>query len=299
MHEYLHVLVESLIETAKILPFLFIIYYLIELFEYKCATKLQKNKMLKGNASPIFGSVVGIIPQCGFSVISTDLFSKGALSVGALIAVYIATSDEAIPLMIAKPEAMPWLVALILIKLVFAILIGYLSFVMYRLIFKKKLTKQYPVHDDEHDHHEEEEIVHGGCCNHNVESKTFDWLHPLLHCLKISVFVLVINFVFSCITHIWIGEEQLAQFLTGSKFVQPVLAILVGLIPNCAASVVLTEMFLVGGLSFGALVSGLCVNAGLGLVVLFKQNKNWKENLFIILMLIISSLLLGYALLFI
>lgn len=297
MHEYLHVFVESLIETARILPFLFVIYYLIELFEYKCAAKLQKNKMLKGNASPIFGSVIGIIPQCGFSVISTDLFSKGALSVGALIAVYIATSDEAIPLMIAKPEAMPWLIALILIKLVFAILVGYLSFVMYRVIFKRKLTNQY-IKQDNHEH-VEQEVIHGGCCHHDVESKTFDWLHPLLHCIKISVFVLVINFLFSCSTHVWIGEANLAAFLAGSKFIQPLLAVLVGLIPNCAASVVLTEMFLVGGLSFGALVAGLCVNAGLGLVVLFKQNKNWKENLFVVFMLIIPSLILGYCLLFI
>ena len=104
MHEYLHVLIEALMDTVKVLPILFVVYYLIELFEYKSAGKIQKSKALKGKLSPIVGAGVGCVPQCGFSVVSTDLFSKGKLSVGALIAVYIATSDEAIPLMLAKPE---------------------------------------------------------------------------------------------------------------------------------------------------------------------------------------------------
>ena len=113
------------------------------------------------------------------------------------------------------------------------------------------------------------------------------------------IIILIINLIFGCITHIWVGEENLTNFLNQSKYLQPILAVLVGLIPNCASSVVLTELFIVGGLKFGALVAGLCVNAGLGLVVLLKQNKNVKENLFIVLMLVIPSILIGYLLLFI
>lgn len=297
MHEYWHVLLESIIETAKILPFLFIVYYLIELFEYKYATKFQNNKLLKGKASPVFGSAVGCVPQCGFSVISTDLFSKGAISVGALIAVYIATSDEAVPILVSKPELLPWLGALLAIKFVFAIIVGYLSMLLYKVIFKKGSIENHKHHHHEHEH--EEHVVHGGCCKHDVDSNTFSWWHPMLHCLKISGFILVITFLFSCITHIWIGEQVLASFLTKTKLLQPLVAALIGLIPNCASSVVLAEMFAIGGLSFGAMVTGLCVNAGLGLIVLFKQHKNWKENLFIIAMLIIPSILLGYGLLFI
>lgn len=266
---------------------------------------MQKSKLLKGKASPVVGSVLGCVPQCGFSVVSTDLFSKGQLSIGALIAVYIATSDEAIPLMIANPKSIGWMALLIAIKIVFGIVIGYLAMWLFKIIFKSQHMNKHSHDehgheehkDDEHNHEEEhEEVLHGGCCHHHVETKTFDWVHPLTHCLKISLFILVINIIFGFITHIWVGEERLISFLSQSKFIQPLLAVIIGLIPNCASSVVLTELFLLNGLTFGALVAGLCVNAGLGLVVLMKQNKNWKINVFIISLLIIPSLVLGYAL---
>ena len=196
MHEYWHVLIESLIDTVKILPILFVVYYLIELIEYKNAEKIHKSKLLNGRASPVAGSVLGCVPQCGFSVVSTDLFSKGKLSVGALIAVYIATSDEAIPLMIAQPKSIAWMMLLLGIKLVFAIAVGYLSIGLFKLIFKKQEHEHQEHHeeDEDHDHEEdEEEVIHGGCCHHHVETKTFDWVHPLTHCLKISLFIFILN----------------------------------------------------------------------------------------------------------
>ncbi len=312
--EYWHVILEAFIDTAKILPLLFVVYYLIELIEFKSAGKLHKSKLLKGKTSPIAGAIVGCVPQCGFSVVSTELFSNGKLSVGALIAVYIATSDEGIPLMISTPKSIGWMFALMGIKIVFAIIVGYLSIALFKLIFKnKEHNKEHEEYNhkheenehDEHGEHENDEIIHGGCCKHNVETKSFDWVHPMLHCLKISAFILIINVLFGFITHIWVGEQRLAMFLSNTRWLQPMLAVAIGLIPNCASSVVLTEMFLTGlsgvgvGLSFGALVAGLCVNAGLGLVLLLKHNKNWKENLFVVLMLVVPSLILGYALIWI
>ena len=290
MQEYWHVILEALIDTAKILPFLFVVYYLIELIEYKGAAKLTESRFLKGKASPVAGALLGSVPQCGFSVISTDLFRKGKISIGALIAVYIATSDEAIPLMISQPKAIGWMLVLVGVKIVCAVLVGYLSMGMFKLIFKNVQFEHNDRHEEEGEHHK-----FGGCCHHDIENKTFDWLHPMLHCLKISAFILIINILFGFITHIWVGEENLINFLQAGKYVQPILAVLVGLIPNCASSVVLTELFLLNGLSFGALVAGLCVNAGLGLIMLMKENKNWKVNLFIISTMIISSLMLGYA----
>jgi ABC-type nickel/cobalt efflux system permease component RcnA len=316
MQEYLHVILHAAIDTAKILPFLFIVYYIIELIEYKFAIKIKNNKMLKGKASPVFGSLLGCIPQCGFSVISTDLFGKGAISVGALIAVYIATSDEAIPIMLSSPSSIPWMLALIGIKIVLGILFGYLAILLHKLIFKKKTNyieethkNEKHVHADEHSHGEHEEHNHkenenktlisqDGCCHHHVDDKSFDWVHPLLHCVKIGLFILVINLLFGSIVH-FVGEDNLTNFLNAGKFVQPLLAVVIGLIPNCASSVILADLFVMGGLSFGALVSGLCVNAGLGVIMLIKQNKNWKETLFIVLTLLISSLIAGYALIFI
>ena len=329
--QYWDVILDALIDTAKLLPLLFIVYYIIELIEYKYALKFQNNKFLKGKASPVIGALLGCVPQCGFSVVTTDLYSRGSVSIGALIAVYIATSDEAIPLMISNPDSILWLLALIGIKIVLAILIGYLAMYLYKVIFRRKKAYILPnnhnekVVEDDHSHNEndKEDIhneqtsgvvlegnvgeisaetqsdVHGGCCHHHVGKKTFDWLHPLLHCLKISAFILVINLLFGFITEIWIGEEALTNFLASSLYWQPVLAIIIGLIPNCVSSVVITELFLMGGLSFGSLVAGLMVNAGIGLIILLKQNKNWKENLFIFLMLIIPSLIAGYALNFI
>ena len=329
--QYWDVILDALIDTAKLLPLLFIVYYIIELIEYKYALKFQNNRFLKGKASPVIGALLGCVPQCGFSVVTTDLYSRGSVSIGALIAVYIATSDEAIPLMISNPDSILWLLALIGIKIVLAILIGYLAMYLYKVIFKRKKEYVSPnnhnekVVEDDHSHNEndKEDIhneqtsgvvlegnvgeinaetqsdVHGGCCHHHVGKKTFDWLPPLLHCLKISAFILVINLLFGFITEIWIGEEALTNFLASSLHWQPVLAIIIGLIPNCVSSVVITELFLMGGLSFGSLVAGLMVNAGIGLIILLKQNKNWKENLFIFLMLIIPSLIAGYALNFI
>lgn len=325
MEEYWHAILEALIDTARMLPILFIVYYLIELLEFKYAFKIQNSKWLKGKASPVFGAVVGCIPQCGFSVISTDLYTKRAISVGALIAVYLATSDEAIPLMIMDYKYIPWMLAMIGIKIVMGIVVGYLANYLYKIIFKKsnvevsqnkqELTDS---HEEEHNHiHNELEDTHtneiegetkeckveisehGGCCHHHVSTKSFDWLHPLLHCLKISAFILVINILFTLITHVWIGEDALTSFLSNSRALQPLLALVIGLIPNCASSVVLTQLFISGGLTFGALITGLCVNAGLGLVVLFKQNKRVKENIFILTILVVSSLVVGYALNFI
>ena len=182
--------------------------------------------------------------------------------------------------------------------------IGYLANFFYNIIFKNKHKEEEHHSNKRHEeafhieteHSEDDIAIHGGCCKHDVESKSFDWLHPLLHCIKISLFILIINILFGFITHIWVGEEALTNFLKNSIYIQPLLAVLIGLIPNCASSVVITELFLIGGLSFGSLIAGLCVNAGLGLIMLLKINKNWKENLFVICMLVIPSLIIGYIL---
>ena len=299
MKEFLHVLLHSLIDTAKLLPVLFVVYFLIEFLEYKNAFKFEKSKLLKGKASPAIGSLVGSVPQCGFSVISAELYSERKISVGALIAVFIATSDEALPIMISNYESIPALLCLLATKIVFGIVVGYITMFLYSKIFK---TSHFEIHHDEHDEHDEKsehsEHLHA-CCHHDLkDNKKFNWKHPLIHCLKIALYIYIINVIFGTIIML-VGEDNLVSFLNSSHFLQPLLAVLIGLIPNCVSSVVITELFLMGGLSFGSIVAGLSVNAGLGLVVLLKENKNKKENLFIILSLIISGLLIGYGLHFV
>lgn len=301
-------LLDALIDTLKVLPLLFIVYMLLEFLEYRGVMKFEHSKFLKGKASPVFGSLFGCVPQCGFSVISTDLYSEKKISIGALIAVYVATSDEAIPIMIAEVDAIPQMLLLIAVKIVMGIVIGYLAMFLYGKIFKnnenavtvsaENLKSSEKVNTENHEHDElrteEHKHISHGCCKHNLEQQRFDWLHPILHCLKISAFILIVNIILGVAIY-YITEERLIAFLEKSSAFQPLFAVIIGLIPNCVSSLVITELFLAGGLSFGSIVAGLSVNAGLGLVVLFKQNKNWKENLFIILMLIIPSLIIGYG----
>ena len=299
MHEFLHVLLHSLVDTAKLLPVLFIVYFLIEFLEYKNVFKFEKSKLLTGKASPAIGSLVGSVPQCGFSVVSAELYSERKVSVGALIAVFIATSDEALPIMISNYKSIPALLCLVLTKIVFGVIVGYLTMLLYSKIFKGNNHEHHTHSEDEH--HEEgeahEEHLHA-CCHHDLKENKFNWKHPLIHCLKIFIYIFIINAIFGTII-MFVGEDNLVKFLNSSNIFQPLLSVAIGLIPNCVSSVVITELYLMGGLSFGSIVAGLSVNAGLGLIVLLKENKNKKENLFIILSLIISSLVIGYGLHFI
>ena len=309
MKEVLHILLHALKDTALLLPVLFVVYFLIEFLEYKNVFKFQNSKLLKGKASPAMGALFGTVPQCGFSVISSELYAERKVSIGALIAVYVATSDEAIPIMLANYKYIPSMLMLLATKLVLAIAIGYLAMFVYSKLQHKLLeshkhhSHEHEEHNhddhDEHDDHNEEKHEHiHACCHHDTESNKFNWKHPLVHCIKIFVYIFVINAVMGTIIHL-VGEDTFASFLKSSNSLQPLFALLIGLIPNCASSVILTELYLMGGLSFGSIITGLCVNAGIGILVLLKQNKNIKENLFIVAMLIIPSLLIGYALHFI
>lgn len=286
MDKFLDVLLDSLIDTAKILPILFLVYFLIELLEYKNIFKFENSKLLKGKASPVMGSLFGSVPQCGFSVVSAELFSEKKISIGALVAVFIATSDEALPIMLSNYKSIPALLCLMLTKIVFSIIVGYLTMFLYGKLFKNKPQSTTNASHEEHIH---------ACCNHDMEDNIFDWKHPLIHCIKISLYILVINIIFGTIL-MFVGEDNLIAFLNSSSVFQPLFAIIIGFIPNCVSSVVITELYLMGGLSFGSIVAGLSVNAGIGLIVLLKENKNKKENIFIISTLLISSLIIGYAL---
>lgn len=291
MTEFFEVVLDSLIDTAKILPILLIVYFLIEFLEYKKVMKLENSKMMNGKFSPVFGSLFGCIPQCGFSVISTDLYSKKAISVGALIAVFISTSDEAIPIMLSHPKSIPSMFAIVGVKLVLGIALGYFAIFMYSIVFKNK--RKIVVEAVSTD-----EVCVKGCCSHHMESKKFDWFHPLVHCFKISLYIFIVNLIMGTII-MFVGVENFETFLASSYAFQPLFAVIIGFIPNCASSVLLTELYVLGQISFGSIIAGLMVNAGIGLVVLYKQNKDWKENLFITLMLIIPSIAVGYALHFI
>ncbi len=309
MEEWLDVLLDATLDTLKMVPVLLVVYFLIEILEYKKVIKLGNSSIFKGKASPVFATLFGVIPQCGFSVIATDLFTQGNLTVGALIAIYIATSDEALPMMIshvAEPKILIDMLLLIAVKVVFAISAGYLVQFIYN-----KLFKETPVVEEEFDEPFSLEVNQGARANRFVEkdkkinmtcncsycsgdSTKFVWQNPIFKTLRIALYVFVINLILGTII-MFIGEDKISEFLQSSYAVQPIFAVLVGLIPNCAASIILTELYIEGGLTFGSIIAGLSVNAGLGMLFLLKNGKDVKKNAFIIGSLIVMALAVGYA----
>ena len=285
----LDIFIESLIDSLKASVVVFLIYIVISFVERKVSSRLT----LKSKLSPIYGALVGIIPQCGFSIVSADLYKKRHITMGTLISVFIACSDEAIPLFISNAKYISMVIPLIVLKLIYAICVGLLV----DLIFYKR--NQGVIEHHHVCHHEEE--THVGCCNHDIEKsqKGNQWfgahiVHPLVHTLKIFTFMLIINIIFGLLIY-YLTENVIMNFLTSYKYLTPVFASLIGIIPNCASSVILTELYFSGVLEFGALFAGLCCNAGLGLVYIFKR-KEIKENIIILSILLLSSIMIGYVL---
>lgn len=285
----LDVFVDALLDTIKLTPFLFLVYIFIELIEEHTFGKLKSNRFLKGKFAPLFGTTIGILPQCGFSVVASDLYAKRHIHLGTLLSVFIATSDEAIPIMMSSPHGWEKLWPVILIKVGLALFVGYaVDVLMYGFRPTTKVVESTS-NDDE--------AEHVGCCGHIIEEnhdnqfKKF-FVHPMLHTLKILTYILIINLLLGTIIH-YIGEEKLTNFMSITGIFQPAIAGLVGLIPNCASSVLITQLYLMDSLSLGSCIAGLSVNAGLGLAYLFKANKNIKENILITLGLYIFSTVVG------
>ncbi len=289
----LNVLIDSLIDTLKLAPIIILVHLAIEFFERKVAGSKKMRKVLFSPAAPAVGAAVGIIPQCGFSVVSANLYAAGKISLGTLLAVFIATSDEAIPILLSDFSAAPKLLPLLIIKLVLAVAVGYIVHFAFKNGFKFKKSHDVPQNTDENEHEhndetpDEEESGHElhGCHGHTVtgkkESFGYILLHPLLHSFTVLGFIFIVNFLIGTAVY-FIGEESIVEFLSKTELIQPFVAALIGLIPNCAASVVITRLYAIGGLSLGAAVAGLSAGAGIGYAVLFKENANVKENVLIV-----------------
>ena len=281
--EILHVLWHAVLDSLKVFPFLFLMYVLIEVLEHR--TNITKNEnILRGKLAPLIGAAAGIIPQCGFSVMAAKLYDKKFIRTGALFSVLIATSDEAVVLMLSSGNGRAALSVMPLVAVLFvtALAAGYACNGILR---GEKLAELA-----------DGEEIHGTPCGHDHEQDPAVrryLLHPLLHALQIFAYVLVINIAFGFAMHY--AEDAIASFLQGSFWFQPLIAAAVGLIPNCAASVIVAQSYILGHLSFAGLVAGLCTNAGLGLVILFKNVRQWKRNLFLVLTLYAIGILVGYA----
>lgn len=296
MSEILHIVLHSLEESLKVFVVALILYFIISFVEERIARGLGK----KNRFSPLIASALGLVPQCGFSVVASDLYVKRHITMGTLIALFLACSDEALPILLsqATKENVLSIILIVVLKFVIGFVTG---FVVDLLLTKHK----HEVHEHlEHCHKSFEEEVHIGCCSHPIEggdenSKVYKHiLHPLVHSLKIFAYVLGITLLFNTLIH-YLGEENINEFLQTNKYLAPLISSLIGVIPNCAASVAITNVYLLGGLSFGACISGLCMNAGLGLVFLFKRKTNIKNSFTILGIMFGVSLFVGYLICFI
>lgn len=272
--EFMELISHTLQDTIIALPLLFITYLLLELIEHK--GYLSLNKRLSGirRFAPLCAAFLGLIPQCGVSVIAAGLYVEGVISLGTLTAVFIATSDEAIPVLLAHPDQAYLLLYILATKLVFAALLGYLVDFLVRGQKQAKPSEISTVCSCHHDH------------NHSM------LINALIRTLKIFSFLFLISFLLTWLIH-EIGEQRLAEVLLSKNIFQPLIATFVGLIPNCAASVVLTQLFADGVLSFGSLIAGLSVNAGLGFMVLLKSKSHRRELWLLLVIMFIAALSLG------
>ena len=275
----LGIFLDTLTDALKMLPFLFAAFCLMELLEHHAGEKLSRFFARAGKAGPAVGAVLGCVPQCGFSVLSANLYAGGVITLGTLCAVFLSTSDEAVLLLAATPSAAPDILKLLLAKMLIGVAAGYLV----DFLFRKKADSALQLKDlCDHEH--------CGCHEHGGV------LRPaLLHTAKMFGFVFLITLVLNFLVE-FLGHERLETLLLHDSVFQPFLTALFGLIPNCAASVLLTQLYLEGALQFGAVVAGLCTGAGAGLLVLFRENRNPKDNLKILGILYVAAVVPGVVL---
>ena len=276
----LHVLEHTLIDTIKLLPFLFLAYLVIELIEQKAGEKTTHIIKKAGRFGPVLGSLLGVVPQCGFSAAASNLYAGRIITMGTLIAIFLSTSDEMLPILIS--EAVPaGTIAMILgIKVAIAIVVG----MVVDLIFRKKENEEakeeiHKLCDEEHCHCEEHGIIRSS----------------IKHSLQIFIYILIISLVLNLIIH-FIGEENIAKIVLNVPVLGPVISSLIGLIPNCASSVILTQVYLENIISIGSMIAGLLVNSGIGILILFRVNKSKKENFTILGILYLVGVISGIIL---
>ena len=282
--------VYAICDSFAVLPFLFVIFLLVEFFEFYFSDKVNKFTKTAKRTGPLIGSTAAIIPQCGFSVIASTLYVRRFITKGTLIAIYLATSDEAIPVLLSNPSVYHYVFPVILTKLLIAIPAGYLV----DFIFKQNDL----VEEENSDEHIED--VETGCCKHELltHHRRELLIHPIKHTLHTFVFILLITLVLNYFISVDFISSFYSSNMTAYKIVQPVITAIIGLIPNCAVSIAITLMLIKGTISFGAAMAGLMSNAGLGFLVLLRINK-FKDTFKLISTLLIISVVCGIILQFV
>ncbi|MBQ2937442.1 MAG: arsenic efflux protein [Clostridia bacterium] len=279
----LEIIEHTLEDTIKLLPFLFITYLIMEYIEHKMGEKSKNVIKKSGKFGPFFGSILGIFPQCGFSVSATNLYAGRVITLGTLIAVYLSTSDEMLPIFISEAVSPIVILKILGIKLIIGMIAGVIIDLVINLVDKNKINKEEK-ENNEIGHMCEEEHCH---CDEKGILKS-----AIHHTLSIFVFIILITFIINIVVH-FVGEDTIASWILNKPIIGPMISSLIGLIPNCASSVIITNMYLENVISLGSMISGLLTGAGVGLAVLFKTNNKLKENVGIIALLYIIGVISG------
>lgn len=269
----LDIILDTLIDALKILPFLFITFLLMEYFEHKLSNKSKETIKKSGKYGPILGGIIGAFPQCGFSVAATNLFIGRIITLGTLISVYLSTSDEMLPILISEGAKASVIFKILLIKVVIGIIFG----IIIDLIFRKTIEVNH-IHDICEDDHCD--------CEHGIFKSS------IKHTLKVMIFIILITFVLNTAMEKF-GEEALEKLFLKDNIFSSFISSLVGLIPNCGSSVVITELYLNKVITLGSTISGLLTNSGVALILLFKSNHNMKENLKIVSLMYLIGVICG------
>lgn len=284
MEEFLnitgHVLEHSVADTLYIIPFLFVTYLAMEWLEHKTSGRTEAAVQRAGAAGPAVGAIVGVVPQCGFSAAAATLWAGRVITLGTLFAVFLSTSDEMLPIFIAEQVPVSVILKILAAKIVIGMVMGFLVDAGMRIAHR--IDSPLHIHElCERDHchcHEGE----GGILKSAVK-----------HTLQVTLFVFIITIVLNGVLEV-VGEDVLGEFLGANPALSVFGAALVGLVPNCAASIVIAQLYVSGVLGSGAMLAGLLVSAGVGLLVLVRTNRHWKQNVAIVVGLYATGVAWGF-----
>ena len=271
----LDIIADTLLDSLKLLPFLFLTFIIMELFEHKLGNKANERLKKANKVGPLFGSLLAVIPQCGISASATNFYITRVISLGTLISVYLSTSDEMLPILISEKVDISIILKFLAIKVVIGMICGFVIDFIYR---NKKKEDIHEFCNDEH------------CdCEHGILKSS------IKHTLNVIIYIIIFSFLLNIILHYY-GESFLEKILMKNSPFGVFISSLIGLIPNCSSSIILTELYLKGLLSFGKVMAGLLVNAGVGLLILAKYNKDKKDTIKIIGILLIIGIISGLLL---
>ena len=274
----LDIILETLIDALRMLPVLFLAYLFMEYLELKAGEKLNKTVSKVGYFGPALGSMIGAVPQCGFSGAVAGFYAARIVTLGTMISVFLSTSDEMLPILLSSDVGAYVIFKVLLFKILFGALCGFVIDIVLRTIKKGRATSSEHIHDFCEQEHCD--------CHENI------FISAIRHTIKVLVLILIVSFSLNVLFE-YIGNDILKNMFTNVPFVSEVIAGFVGLIPNCSVSVLITDLFVEGVITPGAMISGLMTNAGVGLLVLFRLNKNIKENIAIMSVLFVSGVTMG------